>query len=178
MVTLSTWRARMDEDMRLRDFRQRTREGYALAVRQFVDHVKREPRTYTEEDVRAYVLHLRDERKLSPSTVNIGARAKALCCGVRRPRRARRGAGRTGRDPRSTRPSARRDPRSPMTTGRPSTPRHSLGGRPGHTCAQRRRITPNERLHHRSALSSRPIVRRSPPPSPAASPSRTASKTQ
>ena len=75
MVTLSTWRARMDEDMRLRDFRQRTREGYALAVRQFVNHVKREPRTYTEEDLGAYVLYLRDERKLSPSTVNIGVHA-------------------------------------------------------------------------------------------------------
>lgn len=71
MVTLSNWRARMGEDMQLRDLRSRTREGYGFAVRQFVEHVRREPRTYTEEDVRAYMLHLRCERRLAPTTVNL-----------------------------------------------------------------------------------------------------------
>lgn len=37
MITLQTWRVRMSEDMRLRDFRPRTQEGYALAVRLFLD---------------------------------------------------------------------------------------------------------------------------------------------
>jgi Putative transposase len=32
MVTLKTWREQMSEDMRLRDFRPRTQEGYLLAV--------------------------------------------------------------------------------------------------------------------------------------------------
>ncbi len=30
MVTLENWRERMSEDMRLRDFRPRTQEAYAL----------------------------------------------------------------------------------------------------------------------------------------------------
>jgi hypothetical protein len=35
MVTLENWRVRMSEDMRLRDFRPRTQEGYMLAVSAF-----------------------------------------------------------------------------------------------------------------------------------------------
>ena len=45
MVTLENWRVRMSEDMRLRDFRPRTQEGYMLAVRQFLDRLQREPET-------------------------------------------------------------------------------------------------------------------------------------
>lgn len=71
MVTLSNWRERMSEDMRLRDFRPRTQEGYALAVRMFIDRTHREPETFTEDDVRSYVLYLREERKLAPSSIKI-----------------------------------------------------------------------------------------------------------
>jgi integrase/recombinase XerD len=75
MVTLQNWRARMSEDMRLRDFRPRTQESYLLATRQFVDRVQREPETFTDEDVRAYFLYLREERKLAPSTISIALNA-------------------------------------------------------------------------------------------------------
>jgi integrase/recombinase XerD len=75
MVTLKTWRERMSEDMRLRDFRPRTQEGYLLAVRQFMDRVAREPETITDEDVRAYFLYLRENKKLAPSTINIAVHA-------------------------------------------------------------------------------------------------------
>jgi site-specific recombinase XerD len=75
MVTLKTWRERMSEDMRLRDFRPRTQEGYLLAVRQFIDRVAREPETITDEDVRAYFLYLREDKKLAPSTINIAVHA-------------------------------------------------------------------------------------------------------
>jgi site-specific recombinase XerD len=75
MVTLKTWRERMSEDMRLRDFRPRTQEGYLLAVRQFMDRVAREPETITDEDVRAYFLYLREDKKLAPSTINIAVHA-------------------------------------------------------------------------------------------------------
>ncbi|WP_437597728.1 phage integrase N-terminal SAM-like domain-containing protein [Sorangium sp. So ce590] len=50
MVTLTTWRGRMSEDMRLRDFRPRTQEGYLLSVRPFIDRVAREPEALTDED--------------------------------------------------------------------------------------------------------------------------------
>lgn len=71
MVTLGNWRERMSEDMRLHDFRPRTQEGYLLAVRLFIERVGREPDTLTDEDVRAYFLYLREERKLAPSSINI-----------------------------------------------------------------------------------------------------------
>ena len=75
MVTLDNWRERMSEDMRLRDFRPRTQEGYALAVRQFLDHVAREPETLSDEDVRAYFIYLREHKKLAPSSINIAVHA-------------------------------------------------------------------------------------------------------
>jgi site-specific recombinase XerD len=75
MVTLENWRARMGEDMRLRDFRPRTQEGYTLAVRQFLDRMQRQPETLTDQDVRGYFLYLRDEKKLAPSSINIAVHA-------------------------------------------------------------------------------------------------------
>jgi site-specific recombinase XerD len=75
MVTLENWRARMGEDMRLRDFRPRTQEGYSLAVRQFLDRMQRQPETLRDEDVRTYFLYLREEKKLAPSSINIAVHA-------------------------------------------------------------------------------------------------------
>lgn len=75
MVQLTNWRERMSEDMRLRDFRARTQEGYLLAVRQFIEHYEREPETFTDDDVRAYFLYLREEKKLAPATINIAVHA-------------------------------------------------------------------------------------------------------
>lgn len=71
MITLASWQLRMSEDMRLRDFRPKTQDAYRRAVRQFLEHVKKEPGALTEDDVRRYLIHLRDERMLAPSTRNI-----------------------------------------------------------------------------------------------------------
>lgn len=71
MITLATWQNRMSEDMRLKDFRPKTRDAYRRAVRQFLEHVKKEPATLLEDDVREYLIHLRDERMLAPSTRSI-----------------------------------------------------------------------------------------------------------
>jgi len=40
-------------------------------VRLFLDWAKREPEALTEDEVRAYFLYLRDERKQAPSSINI-----------------------------------------------------------------------------------------------------------
>lgn len=71
MSTLSNLGHRMSEDMRLKDFRPKTRDAYWRAVRQFLEHVKKEPSALTEEYVRSYLIHMRDERMLAPSTRNI-----------------------------------------------------------------------------------------------------------
>jgi site-specific recombinase XerD len=71
MITLANWNERMSEDMRLRDFRPKTQDAYRRAVRQFLAYVQKEPAVLTEDDVRRYLIHLRDERMLSGSTRNI-----------------------------------------------------------------------------------------------------------
>ena len=75
MVTLSNWRERMSEDMRLRDYRPRTQGGYALCVRQLLDWCQREPGELTDEDVRAYFLYLREDKRLAPSSINLAVHA-------------------------------------------------------------------------------------------------------
>jgi site-specific recombinase XerD len=75
MVISKTWQERMSEDMRLRDFRPRTQEGYSAAVRQFMDRTDRKPEDLTDEDVRSYFLYLREEKKLAPSTINVAVHA-------------------------------------------------------------------------------------------------------
>lgn len=71
MSTLRVIKNRMSEDMRLKDFRPKTQDAYWRAVRQFLQHVRKEPSALTEEDVRSYLIHLRDERMLALSTRNI-----------------------------------------------------------------------------------------------------------
>lgn len=77
MITSKNWQSRMRDDMRLRDFRPKTRTAYESAVRQFLRWLDRGPETACEEDVRAYVLHLRDEKRQAPSSINIAI------CGLR-----------------------------------------------------------------------------------------------
>jgi hypothetical protein len=71
MSTLAIIGNRMTEDMRLMDFRPKTQDAYWRAARQFLQHVGKEPPDLTEEDVRSYLIHLRDERVLAPSTRHI-----------------------------------------------------------------------------------------------------------
>jgi site-specific recombinase XerD len=71
MITSDNWHARMSEDMRLRDFRPRTQQAYLLAVKLFLRRVEAEPHEVTQEQVRAYFLHLREERGQAPSSINI-----------------------------------------------------------------------------------------------------------
>jgi site-specific recombinase XerD len=80
MITLENWRERMEEDMRLRDLRQRTVDGYLLAVRLFLDRTGKAPETIGEEDIRAYFLHLRDDRQQAPSSINIALCALRFFC--------------------------------------------------------------------------------------------------
>jgi site-specific recombinase XerD len=75
MKTVKSWQERMSEDMRLRDFRPKTQEAYFLAVKLFMAWVKRDPDALCDEDVRAYILHLREEKKRAPSTINVAVHA-------------------------------------------------------------------------------------------------------
>jgi site-specific recombinase XerD len=60
----------MVEEMRLRNFSPRTEKSYLAAVIGLVKHYRRSPDQITQEEIRAYLLHLQ-ERGLSASSRNI-----------------------------------------------------------------------------------------------------------
>jgi len=68
-------RQRMLDAMVQRGFALRTRESYVEAVARMAKHYRRDPAALTAEEVQAYLLHLRQERRLSFSTVNQAASA-------------------------------------------------------------------------------------------------------
>jgi hypothetical protein len=67
-TTMTPLRQRMIDDMRLAGFAERTRDVYIQAVRRLAAHYKRSPDVLSEEEVRAYLLHLRDERGVARGT--------------------------------------------------------------------------------------------------------------
>lgn len=61
-------RTRMIEDMTLAGFAARTQDVYIQAARRLAAHYKRSPDLLSEEEVRAYLLYLRDERGIARGT--------------------------------------------------------------------------------------------------------------
>lgn len=62
-------RDRMDEDLRLRNLRPSTRDGYLRCVHGFARHHMRSAGEMDSEDVRSFLVYLREDRGLSPSTI-------------------------------------------------------------------------------------------------------------
>ena len=60
----------MIEDMRIRNFATTTQRSYIHYVAEFAKHFNRSPRELDLEAVRQYQLHLTQERKLSPQSIN------------------------------------------------------------------------------------------------------------
>jgi len=63
-------RTRMIEEMKLRNFSPRTQESYVGAMIGLAKHYRRSPDQLTQEEIRAYLLHL-EKRGLSPSSRNV-----------------------------------------------------------------------------------------------------------
>jgi site-specific recombinase XerD len=63
----------MMDAMVQRGFAQRTQETYIHAIRRMAQHYRRDPATYTPQEVQAYLLHMVKERKLSYSSMNQAA---------------------------------------------------------------------------------------------------------
>ena len=70
---MSELRQRMLDAMVQRGFAQRTQETYIQAIVRMVKHYRRDPATYSAQEVQAYLLHLVKERHLSYSTMNQAA---------------------------------------------------------------------------------------------------------
>jgi len=64
-------RKRFYEDMQLHGLAVRTQESYVQAVQGLARHYKRSPDLLSDEEIRAFFLHLINERKSSASTLTI-----------------------------------------------------------------------------------------------------------
>lgn len=67
-------RQRMMEELQLRNSSEETIRNYIGSVKRFAAHYRKNPEQMNAEDVRRYLLHLRNERKLSWSSIQ-GSRA-------------------------------------------------------------------------------------------------------
>ena len=63
-------RTKMIEEMKLRNFSSRTEQSYVSAMVGLVKHYRQSPHQLTQEQIRSYLLHLK-ERGLSPSSRNV-----------------------------------------------------------------------------------------------------------
>ncbi len=63
-------REKMIEEMRLRNFSPRTEQSYVSAMVGLVKYYRQSPEQLTQEQIRSYLLHLK-ERGLSPSSRNV-----------------------------------------------------------------------------------------------------------
>jgi site-specific recombinase XerD len=59
----------MLQDMQLRGLAPRTQKTYVDAIRELARHYHRSPDQLTEEDIRDYFIHLKDERHLPGCTL-------------------------------------------------------------------------------------------------------------
>ncbi len=64
-------RRRMIADLQLAGYSEKTQQSYLMAVRGLAKYYRRSPDQLTEEEVRAFFLHLINERKAAASTVRI-----------------------------------------------------------------------------------------------------------
>ena len=64
-------RDKMDEDLRLRGLSLNTRKTYLRCARAFVKHYRKSPTEMGKAEVRDFLLHLVDERKLTAASYNV-----------------------------------------------------------------------------------------------------------
>src|SRR3974377_1142207 len=64
-------RQRLIEELALRGYSHRTEEAYVHAVAGLAQHYHRAPDQLSDEEVRAYLLHLHLKTTLSASTLNV-----------------------------------------------------------------------------------------------------------
>jgi integrase/recombinase XerD len=68
---MATLREQMTHDMQLRGLSERTQEAYLRAVRKLAEHYGQRPDLLSEEQVRDYLLWLKNEKKFSASSMRI-----------------------------------------------------------------------------------------------------------
>jgi site-specific recombinase XerD len=64
----------MIDDLKLAGYSERTQQAYVASVRKLAEHYSRSPDLINEEELRAYFLYLKDDRKLKRGSITV-----ALC---------------------------------------------------------------------------------------------------
>ena len=72
---MTSLRLRMLEDMSIRNLAENTQISYLQQVSSYARHFKRSPERLGPEEVRAYQVHLIEDRKLMPSSISIATSA-------------------------------------------------------------------------------------------------------
>jgi integrase/recombinase XerD len=72
---MTALRQRMTEELRLRNSSEETIRSYIEAVKRFARHYDQSPGQLSAEQVRSYLLHLLEERKLSWSAIHVNRAA-------------------------------------------------------------------------------------------------------
>ena len=80
-------RRRMLEDMQIRNLSAGTQAIYLAQVSQFARYFGKPPDVLGEQEIRAYQLHLTQEKKLAPSTITVAVSALRFLYQVTRRRR-------------------------------------------------------------------------------------------
>jgi integrase/recombinase XerD len=68
-------RQRMLHDMQIRNLAVNTQKTYLLQVSSFARHFRRSPELLGPEEIRAWIIHLTNERKLAPASVQLAVGA-------------------------------------------------------------------------------------------------------
>jgi integrase/recombinase XerD len=79
---MSPLRRRMLEDMQVRNLSPHTQRAYIEQVARFARYFGRSPATLGPEDIRLYQIYLANERRLSPSSIQIAVAALRFLYGV------------------------------------------------------------------------------------------------
>jgi len=64
-------RQRMVEDLQLRGLSEKTQDAYVRAVRQLAEHYGKSPDRINEEELRQYLLYLKNDKQVASSTLNV-----------------------------------------------------------------------------------------------------------
>ena len=62
---------KLETELKIRGFSQRTMDSYVYNVGKFLDFIKKEPGSAAESDAKRYIAHLMSDKKYRPSSINL-----------------------------------------------------------------------------------------------------------
>ena len=62
---------KLETELKIRGFSKRTIDSYLYHNKKFLDFVKKEPASVTENDAKLYIAHLMSDKKYKPSSINL-----------------------------------------------------------------------------------------------------------